>query len=281
MVVHTRHCPTWIRFFMALCRSYSRQVPFLIMDSLKTSPSELIEVESLPTARTEIEIQVATAKRWPRNISEFTRRAIALATVDDQTAAGCSYAIKRGSKMITGPSARLAEIVAVSWGNLRFGARIQGNDGQNIFAEGSALDLENNVGISIVIPRRITDRNGRLFSDDMITVTGNAAVSIALRNAVLKVVPKSFWQVVEAAAQKSAVGDKATLGERRAAAIGFFKSQFGVSQARVLHAIGRGSVEDITLEDLQTLTGLTTALRDGDSTADEAFPRFDDPAKGI
>ncbi|MFN8826683.1 MAG: hypothetical protein ACK501_17070, partial [Planctomycetota bacterium] len=41
--------------------------------------------------------------------------------------------------------------------------------------------------------RRITGKNGRRYSSDMIGVTGNAACSIALRNAVFRGIPRAFW----------------------------------------------------------------------------------------
>jgi hypothetical protein len=43
------------------------------------------------------------------------------------------------------------------------------------------------------VRRRIFDSRGRLFNDDMITVTGNAACAIAKRNAILSGVPKSAF----------------------------------------------------------------------------------------
>ena len=36
--------------------------------------------------------------------------------------------------------------------------------------------------------------------------------------------------------------------------------------------LGKPSVEQITLDDLATLTGLKTAIKEGDTTIDQAFP---------
>src|SRR5690606_30567128 len=98
-------------------------------------------------------------------------------------------------------------------------------------------DLQRNVAITYEVQRRITDRHGKRFSADMIGVTANAACSIALRNAVLKGIPKAFWADMYDAARRTVMGDFKTLANRRASAIEAFKA-YGVSEKEILALLG-------------------------------------------
>lgn len=228
------------------------------------------------TGRAEIDVQIATAHRYPRSVSRFQKEALAMATVNEDTAASCFYALPRKDKSgqmknIEGPSVRLAEIVGSSWGNIRYGARIVREEKDFIVAQGSAHDLERNVAMTIEVKRRITDKHGKKYSFDMIAVTANAACSIALRNAIFKVVPKTFVDSIYAAAKKVAVGNASTLANRRLAALDYFK-KMGVQPEQVLAVLEREGIEDIDLKDLETLTGYRTAITEGDAKVDDIFP---------
>ena len=220
--------------------------------------------------RGEIDIQVATAKRFPRSLKAFKERALEMATLDEETAESCIYALPRDGKTIEGPSARLAEILASAYGHMRVEGRTVGDDGKFVTARGTAWDIQSNVLIAFEVKRRVTGRNGKRFSDDMITVTSNAATSIAIRNAVLKVVPKAFWGPVYDACRKVAVGDASTLVKKRAAMVDHFM-KMGVLPERIYRLMDVKGIEDITLEHLATLKGIATAIKDAETTVDEAF----------
>lgn len=221
--------------------------------------------------RGEIDQQIATAHKYPRSIKEFRSEVATLSTLNEDIAGECSYALTRDGKLIVGPSARFAEIVVHSWGNCRSGARIVDDRGDSIVAQGAFLDLQKNVAITYEVQRRIVDKKGRRYSPDMVGVTANAACAIALRNAVLKGVPKAFWSDLWEQARRCAVGDVTTLANRRAKAISAL-ANFGVDVARILARLGRPSMDDVTVDDLGILLGAFTALREGDTTPEEAFP---------
>ena len=140
----------------------------------------------------EIDMQIATAHKYPRSITQFRIDVMDMVTMDEGIAAECIYALPRGNKVIEGPSARLAEIVISAWGNSRAGTRIVEDRGNFIVAQAVFHDLQKNVAITYEVQRRITNKSGVRFNDDMITTTANAACSIALRNAVFKGVPKAY-----------------------------------------------------------------------------------------
>lgn len=221
--------------------------------------------------RGEIDIQVATAKRYPRSITKFKHEVESLALLDQETAEACIYALPRDGKSVEGPSARFAEIVASCWGHMRIQTRVAGEDDHFVTVTGIAWDLERNVAKSADVRRRITKKNGQRFNDDMIVVTSNAAGSIASRNAVLQTVPRAYWWPTYQACRKAAVGDQKTLAVRRAGALAHFQ-KMGIDPARVFALLGVAGEDDVTSEHVLQLLGLATAIREGDTNIDEAFP---------
>lgn len=220
--------------------------------------------------RSEIDMQVSTAHKYPRSIKRFRDEAYQMVTLNEGIAESCIYALPRDGKVIEGPSARFAEVIASAWGNCRAGARVVNDQGEFVTAQGVFHDLERNVAITYEVQRRITDKNGRRYKPDMVGVTANAACSVALRNAILKGVPKAFWDDMYQAARKTVMGDVQTLANRRASAIKAFQG-FGISEAQILAKLEVAGVEDITLEHLVTLRGLLTAIKEGDTTPEQAF----------
>lgn len=219
----------------------------------------------------EIESQIATAKRYPRDIKVFKDKLMTMATIDQETAVGCYYALPRAGKPIDGPSVRLAEIALSCWGNCVADADVLYEDDRFIYAMGQCRDLENNVSVRIKVRRRITCKNGDRFNDDMIAVTANAACAIAFRNATFKIVPGAYIAPVFRRCKQVAVGEMKSLANKRAEVIGRI-SQFGVDEKRVLGVLGRKSIDEVTFDDVAMLIGLGTAIRDGDTTVEEAFP---------
>jgi len=232
---------------------------------------QVAETAIAAITRSEVEAQLTAAHRFPRSVSKFLKKATTLATITREVAESCIYSVPRDGKMITGPSVRLAEIAASSYGNLHFGARVVDVGETDITAQGIAWDLEGNVRVTVETKRRITSRNGRRFSDDMIVMTGNAACSIALRNALFRVIPRAYIDGVYQNARALAVGDAKSLADRRADFLARL-AKLGVSQERVLLRLSKTGVEDIGVEDLEVLIGLGNSIRSGELKLDDAFP---------
>lgn len=222
-------------------------------------------------ARGEIEAQLDAAHKYPRSVTRFLRDATTLATLSQETAESCIYSIPRDGKLIAGPSVRLAEICASAYGNLHVGARIVDVEETVIVAQGGAWDCEKNLRVTVETRRKIIGKNNRRYSEDMIVVTGNAAASIALRNAIFRVVPRSYVNQIYGEVCKVAVGDAQTLVDRRTKVLDRLQ-KMGVSMERVLFKLGKHGVADIGLEELQALIGLGTAIKSGEESLDEVFP---------
>jgi hypothetical protein len=221
--------------------------------------------------RASIDIAIATAKRYPRSLQKFKAETLSMATLTEEIAESCFYRLEKGGSIIEGPSVRLAEIAASSYGNIRTGGRIIGIDDKHVTAQGVCHDLERNVSVSAEIKRRITDRNGRLYSDDMIQTTAQAAISLAIRNAILKVIPRAYVDSMMPQIKKTAIGSAATLAARRQKALEWF-NKAGASKERVLAALGREGVDDVNLDDLERLSGWKTAIAEKETSLDELIP---------
>lgn len=238
---------------------------------------EIVERSDEPTSavatinRNELEVQLAASHRFPRSIKKFLDDARSMAGITREVAESCIYTLPRAGKPITGPSVRLAEICANAYGNLQIGARVIDVEDREIVAQGVVWDTERNTRVVIETRRRITDKQGRRFNDDMIGVTGSAATSIALRNAVFRVVPRAYVDVVYEHARQVAVGDAKTLEHRRKAVLANL-ARLGIAQERVLEKVGKSSVDDIGLAELEVLIGVGTSIRDGTGRIEEHFP---------
>ena len=53
---------------------------------------------------------------------------------------------------------------------------------------------------------------------------------------------------------------------------GEYFSKFGITPDRILAVLGKPSVNDLEVKDLETLVGISTAIKDGDIDIDQAFP---------
>jgi len=220
----------------------------------------------------EIDQQITTARAYPRSLKRVQSAIMSMATLDEESAEECIYALPRGGKPIRGPSIRFAEILKQSYGNCRAGARVVHVDPVEMYveAEGVFHDLETNSQSTARVRRRISDKKGKIFNGDMIIVTGNAACSIAMRNAILAGVPKPLWRRAYDTVQATITGDVTTLTENRERA---FKAlaAFGVKPEQVFQALGVEGVEDISVDHIATLRGMYSALKNGEATVEEMF----------
>lgn len=219
----------------------------------------------------EIDIQIATAKRWPRSLKRFKEEAETIACNDIETAESCWYSVPRDGKNIDGPSIRLAEICASAWGNMRIGARVIDIGDKAITAQGFCHDLEKNVAISIEADIGILKRNGQRYSDTMVLTAGRSAMSIALRNAIFRVIPRALVNQILAKARDTAKGSIKSLEASRVAIADYFEKK-GINKKRIAAAVGKSAIDDLTVDDILTLRGMTRAINDGQMKLEEAFP---------
>ena len=232
----------------------------------------VIQMDAIEKAN--VDVQVATAKQFPRNITRAMQNSIVMATIDPDTAQTMRYALPRGGKPITGPSVHLAKLIVSNWGNIRAEAKVVQITDSQVVSRGTCWDLENNVATAIEVRRNIKGKNGQRFSDDMITVVGNAANSIAYRNAVFSVIPKAVTDKVYKAAQECITGDlsdEAKLLQKRTNCLKFFNDEYGITEEEVIKLCGKQTVNQIKADEIALMLGIYQSLKDGDTTVEEVM----------
>lgn len=241
--------------------------------------SDIIEIRQADMLqainRAEIDIQISTAKQYPRDINAVLNKIETYATMDKETAEECFYVLRRkddhgNQNIIEGLSVRMAEIIAGAWGNLRVQARIIGNDGRQITAQAVCHDLETNFAVSKEVKRSILTKKGYTFSEEMQVVTGNAACSIAFRNAVLAVIPKAVTKKVINHVKLVSLGQAIDLETSRKNCLTNL-AKAGVSEKMVLFYLGKNSVADIDQEAIFVLRGTWNAIKEGTASVQECF----------
>ena len=227
--------------------------------------------------RAEVDMQISTAKQYPRDLNAVLNKIATYATMDKETAEDCFYVLRRKDAngqdtVIEGLSVRMAEIIAGAWGNLRVQARIIGNDGRMITAQAVCHDLETNFAVSKEVKRSIMTKKGYTYSQDMQVVTGNAAASIAFRNAVLTVIPKAVTKRIINEVKQVALGQSIDLETSRQNIIQYF-AKLGVSQQQLFDYLGIKKLEEIDKQSVFELRATANAIKEGTTTVQETFVR--------
>ena len=247
-----------------------------------------VQVASISTieaiTRAEIDIQIATARAYPRKISEFLRDATEIATVDEETAESCIFNRPVGShydpvtkkKIIDyadGMSIRMAEIVAATYSNIRVGSMIIEQSDRVVRARGFCHDLQRNVMQFAEVAESTVTSGGQPYSERMRIVVAKATLRKAERDATFKVIPRAICRPIESAVRAIIAGDGsvATITKRRAKVMGWI-SKLGINVVRVYAALDVAGESDLGIEALDRLTAIKTALGDKEYTVDEAFP---------
>ncbi len=241
--------------------------------------NEIIEIKQAEVLqainRAEVDIQIATAKQYPRDLTRVLNKIATYAKMDKETAEDCFYVLRRKDKdgndsLIEGLSIRMAEIIASAWGNLRIQTRIVGNDGRMITAQAICHDLESNVAVSKEVSRSIVTKKGYTFSQDMQIVTGNAASSIAFRNAVLSVIPKAITKKIINEVKAVAMGQTIDIEESRRRVMAYY-AKAGVKAEQLLRYLGVKTADEIDQQMIFELRALRNAIEEGTTSVKETF----------
>lgn len=228
--------------------------------------------------KAEIDTAIATAKQYPRSLTRFKDNALAFATSDNETAMECIY--KRpvgGGKFAEGMSIRMAEIVAATYGNIKVQARIVEQTDRKVICEGIAHDLETNNLQSVQQSEVTVTKQGKPYSESMRNTMAKACLAKARRDAIFAVVPRSLVRHAEKAIKDMLFGNATSLDQTRKQMNDWIKT-LPIDEARVWLALGVDGVDDITPKTVETMTGIWTAINNGDTTLDDCFPEIKKPA---
>lgn len=231
--------------------------------------------------RAEVDIAIATAKRWKRDIADSIKMCGELALRNPKIARMCNYAVPRGGKTLVGPSVHFARIVAYSWGNATALSRVVGCDRANAHLQGVFHDLQTNlrIGIEMDWPVQAPKNDTPERWADQMNLAKRGGAAVALRVAIFNVIPMALFADIAEKAKVLAAGSGKSFEDSRAAAIAAFK-ELGVTQAQIYKYLERGGLESITTDDLILLHGILVSIQEKTTTVNEVFGRSEkEPVK--
>lgn len=220
-----------------------------------------------------VQAQVVSAKRFPRDnfaayekiISSCKRKSLAEQAL---------YAYPRGGKTVTGPSIRLAEVLAQCWGNIDTGVReLVSADGESV-VEAYAYDLETNFRDSKlfrVLHVRDTKEGGKTLTDsrDVYEMVMNMAQR-RKRACILAVIPSDVVESAVEQVRETLAGDSsAPIEDKIRSMISSFK-ELDVPKKLIEQRLDH-SVDLISRDELLELRTIYSSLKDGMSKREDWF----------
>lgn len=241
---------------------------------LSPMPSQSLALQQHETAM--MDVAVATAQKLGRSIKQFQADLESWCCHSKSIAAACTYVLPRSGKKIVGPSIRFAELLQASYRHVVVDCFIEEEGPGHITVCASATDLFRVISRRSRIRRNITDRNGKRFNADMIAVTAQAASAIAIRNAIIAVIPRALWEDVWLKSREVAQGHDESgklvkpFAERLADGFTYLAS-FGATEDQVLAYLGKPSRKDLDADDLLAMQQQARAIKAGEVDVDDAF----------
>lgn len=242
------------------------------------SPTNVMSVE-MQRAIAETQAAMFVAKQFPRDLGSVLRNL--QRTCSRQTIAEiASYSYKRGDEEIVGPSVYLLKAIAQEWGNLSFGvrelSRVPGSPGVPGFStiEAFAWDMERNVREVRnfeVKHWRDTRSGGYQMRDerDIYELIANMG-SRRLRACLEGVIPEDVKVFAIEECDKALLNAKVDTPEARTKLLAEYMA-LGITQERIEQRLNKKFEAATSKQLLKLMRGLN-AIRDGVTTADEAFP---------
>lgn len=235
--------------------------------------SALVEIEG-QRAIQEVQAAMVIAQKFPRDQIKSMDRVIQACT-RPTLAEGALYSYNRGGADVTGPSIRLAEAIAQSWGNIQFGIREISQHNSESTVESFAWDLEANTRQSKLfhVPHiRFTRTEGRKeLTDprDIYEAVANQG-SRRLRACILGVIPGDVTESAVQQCEKTLNQTANTSQENIKAMLTAFQDHFGVTQNMIETRLGC-RMDSIRAAQMVQLKKVYQSLRDGMSSTGNWF----------
>lgn len=242
-------------------------------------------------AITEVQSALTVARACPRD----QIKAIARIRANCQRvgfAEKAEFAYRRGSSMVEGPTIKLAEMLASSWGNIEYGFReIARTGNQESEVEAYCWDLETNTRARRVFTvEHVRDKGEGVVvlttQRDRYEMVANMAQR-RVRAVILQVIPDDLVELARDECRKTLrKGDGTPLADRISRALDRFE-ELGVSRAMVEACLQHPATAIVEAE-LPRLQQIYNSIKTGVARVDEVFPtkvigydptRNQDPAK--
>lgn len=250
------------------------------MNEMQTYASEAVSIPKsvntemmISRQAQEVQAAIVVAKRFPRDMNSSYGR-IMDACKRRSLAERAIYEYPRGGENVTGPSIRLAEVMAQNWGNLDFGITEleQKNGESNVMAY--CWDLETNTRQTKIftVPHiRHTKKGDIALTDprDIYEMVANQGAR-RMRACILGIIPGDIIDAAVMACGKTltAGGEPIVDTIRKMAAA--FKDEFGVPMVCLEKYIGC-KADAFTANSVVRLRGVYTALKEGRAEREQYF----------
>lgn len=220
----------------------------------------------------EVQAAVIMARQFPRDMVQAMQR-IKMACQRPALAEVAVYSYARGGSDVSGPSIRLAEALAQTWGNIQFGIRELSQSNGESTVEAYAWDLESNVRQSKVFQvkhERHTRQGAKKLTDprDIYELAANNGAR-RMRACILGILP---GDVVESAVEECnrTMNTNVDMSEDKLNGMLKFFEGYGVTKAMVEKRIQR-PMESVTPAQFVSLRKIANSMKDGVSKAADWF----------
>ena len=222
----------------------------------------------------EVQMAMMVAKMYPRDTYEAFNR-IMQACDRRKLAEEAMYEFPRGGTKVTGPSIRLAEVLAQNWGNVDFGIiELEQKKGES-HVMAYAWDLQTNTRQTKVftVKHEMKAKGAIKILDDPRDIYEMVANNGArrVRACILGIIP---GDIVDAAIKKCEetiiTGHKDPLADRIRNMIAKFLSEYGINKEQ-LEAYAHCKTEAFTEMNYLQFTKVFRSLKDGMSKPEDYF----------
>lgn len=220
----------------------------------------------------EVQAAIMLAKQFPRDkreamdkiLTECARPSLADAAV---------YSYKRGTEEISGPSIRLAEVIAANWGNFKYGWKETGRHNGMSEITSAAWDYETNVQSTrefSVRHWRDTKQGGYAVKSerDIYEICANQAAR-RMRACILNVVPGDVIEAAVKQCELTMVTNEVVTPEKIQKLLEAFET-YAVSKEHIEKRLG-AKISDITPAAMVQLRKIYTGIKEGFSRPSEFF----------
>jgi len=248
---------------------------------IKTDTSSTAVEQS--RAFSEVQSSMLIAKRFPRDQLLCVDR-ILQACTRPSLAEKATYAFPRGRELVTGPSIRLAEVLAQCWGNMDYGMRElsrfvkDGTSSSEVMA--FAWDLETNTKrhITFFIKHwRDTKQGGYALRDerDIAELILNQA-SRRIRACILGIIPTDVTEVAEQQCETTLANKGGAPQEQIKKLVEAF-NVYGVEADHIVKRL-KHRLDSVNQAEVLQLKKIYTTIRDGMAKPADFFEIADEPA---
>ena len=270
-------------------------------NSIARRPEAALEVSGAgagDVARQVAEAQAAiqVAKMFPRDLDQAFAD-IKTACSRPRLAAAAHYSYPRGGQVVTGPSIRLLEVVGNAYGNMQWGVRDLGTDGNSTVVQSYAWDVQKNVRVekTFTVPHwRDTKSGGYAITGqrdvyELISNMGARRLRACLEQAIPRDILEEASEACYATLEAGAKAGKPIGDQRRELLAAFVK--YGVKKAAIEDWLGH-KFDDITFRQIAELRTIYKMIRDDPDSVrsffgaetvtdpdDDAFAKEDKPPK--